>query len=120
MRYENRKQPPVYTLSVRAAGQVSPELLRLAPALLYLPAGEGAAHPEVVEQAQKAGVRVAALLPRICTDREAPALFQELERLRAMGVTDALPAPWTVPAGRRSWASPCGGTTVWGYSTARR
>ena len=84
VRYENRKQPPVYTLSVRAAGQVSPELLRLAPALLYLPAGEGAAHPEVVEQAQKAGVRVAALLPRICTDREAPALFQELERLRAM------------------------------------
>ena len=58
------------SLSVRAAGQVSPELLRLAPALLYLPAGEGAAHPEVVEQAQKAGVRVAALLPRICTDRE--------------------------------------------------
>ena len=24
VRYENRKQPPVYTLSVRAAGQVSP------------------------------------------------------------------------------------------------
>ena len=40
---------------MRAAEQVSPELLRLAPALLYLPAGEGAAHPEVVEQAQKAG-----------------------------------------------------------------
>ena len=100
VRYENRKQPPVYTLSVRAAEQVSPELLRLAPALLYLPAGEGAAHPEVVEQAQKAGVRVAALLPRICTDREAPALFQELERLRAMGVTDALAG--TLDSARRA------------------
>lgn len=84
------------------------------------PAGEGAAPPEVVEQAQKAGVRVAALLPRICTDREAPALFQELERLRAMGVTDALAG--TLDSARR--AAELGftlrGTTVWGYSTARR
>ena len=55
---------------------------------------------EVVEQAQKAGVRVAALLPRICTDREAPALFQELERLRAMGVTDALAG--TLDSARRA------------------
>ena len=37
VRYENQKQPPVLTVSVREAGQVSPELLALKPALLYLP-----------------------------------------------------------------------------------
>ena len=51
-------------------------------------------------QRSRAGVRVAALLPRICTDREAPALFQELERLRAMGVTDALAG--TLDSARRA------------------
>lgn len=74
VRYENRKQPPVYTLSVRAArtGQPGAAPPR-PPPLLYLPAGEGAAHPEVVEQAQKAGVRGGRPAPRIApTGRHPP------------------------------------------------
>ena len=57
-------------------------------------------YPSLLQVVHSAGERVAALLPRICTDREAPALFQELERLRAMGVTDALAG--TLDSARRA------------------
>ena len=90
VRYENQKQPPCLTLSVREAAQVSNDLLALRPALVYLPAQVGAAHPEVVERCQKAGVPVAALLPRICSDRETQALEEQLVALRGMGVEEAL------------------------------
>ena len=90
VRYENQKQPPVLTVSVQEAAQVSDELLALKPALLYLPAGQGAAHPDVVEQCQKAGVPVAALLPRICSDSETQALEAHLVALRDLGVEEAL------------------------------
>ncbi len=94
VRYENQKEPPVYTVSVRTAGQVSGDLLKLRPALLYLPVGEGAAHPDTVRRCQDAGVAVAALLPRICTDRELPQLEQELVAMRELGVAEALAGTW--------------------------
>lgn len=90
VRYENPRQQPVFTVSVRTASQISPELLRLKPALIYIPCDEGAAHPEAVQRCQQAGVPVAAILPRICTDRELPQLEQELVSLREMGVEEAL------------------------------
>lgn len=70
VRYENPRGTPVYTISVREAAQISGELLRLSPALIYLPADQGAAHPEVVKRCQEAGVPVAALMPRVYSDRE--------------------------------------------------
>ena len=90
VRYENQKQPPVLTLSVRDADQISAELLALKPALIYLPADQGAARPEVVERCQKAGVPVAALLPRICSDGETHSLEADLTALRDLGVEEAL------------------------------
>ena len=90
VRYENPKAAPVLTVSVREAAQITPELLRLHPALLYISAEEGAAHPEVVERCQQAGVPVAALLPRICTDRELQSLENDLTVLRQSGVEEAL------------------------------
>ena len=94
VRYENQKEPPVFTVSLRTAGQLSAELLRLKPALVYLPTGEGAAHPEAVERCQKAGIPIAALLPRICTDGELPQLEQELVAMRELGVTETLAGTW--------------------------
>ena len=94
VRYDNPKQPPVFTLSVRTAGQLSTELLTLKPALVYLPAGEGAAHPEAVDRCRKAGVPVAAILPRICTDAQLPRLEGELIALREAGVDQALAGAW--------------------------
>ncbi len=90
VRYENRRDPPVFTVSVRDAGQLSRELLALHPALVYLPAEEGKAHPEAVERCQKAGVPVAALLPRICADGETLALEEALGVLRGLGVEEVL------------------------------
>ena len=94
VRYENQEEPPVFTVSLRTASQLSGELLKLKPALLYLPADEGAVHPEAVERCQKAGVPVAVSLPRICTDGELPRLEQDLAVLRGLGVEQALAGTW--------------------------
>ena len=94
VRYENQKEPPVFTVSLRTADQLSADLLRLKPALIYLPAGEGAAHPEAVERCQRAGVPVAAALPRICTDAELPQLERDLVAMRELGVEEALAGTW--------------------------
>jgi len=94
VRYENQAQPPVFTVSLRTAGQLSGELLKLSPALVYLPADELAAHPEVLEQCRQAGVEPAVSLPRICTDRELPQLEKELAALRERGVEQALAGTW--------------------------
>lgn len=100
VRYENQKQPPVLTVSLRDLVQLSPQLLARKPALLYLPADQAAAHPEVVEQCRNAGVPVAALLPRICWDRETRAMEADLISLRALGVEEALAG--TLGAARRA------------------
>ena len=94
MRYEDRRQPPVFTLSLRSLEQLSSGLLALSPALIYLPAEELAAHPEVLERTRAAGVPVAAALPRICWDREWPALEQGLKKLQRLGVDQALCPTW--------------------------
>lgn len=94
VRYENQAEPPVFTVSLRTAAQLSAELLKLKPALIYLPTGEGAAHPEAVKRCQQAGVPVAASLPRICTDRELPQLEKELAALRELGVEEILAGTW--------------------------
>ena len=49
MRYENPSAAPALTVSARRAGQVSADLLRQAPAIVYVPAAELAAHPECVK-----------------------------------------------------------------------
>lgn len=90
VRYANPRQAPVFTVSVREAGQISSELLRLRPALIYLPADQAAAHPEVVERCRQAGVEAAALLPRVCWDREIRQLEEDLLALRKLGVDQAL------------------------------
>lgn len=91
VRYSQSRTPPALTLSVSRAAQVTPELLGCAPALLYVPAQELAEHPEVLDMCREAGVEAAVSLPRICWDGEERQTLQGyLERLRELGVTDAL------------------------------
>ena len=90
VRYENPKLPPVFTVSLRTAEQFSGELLQLGPALIYLPADEAAAHPDLVRLCQQARVPLAVIMPRICTDKELPLLEQDLVALRSLGVSEAL------------------------------
>ena len=88
VRYENRKEPPVLTLSMRTAEQVTPELLALGPALVYLPLEELAAHPEKAQA--PAGTRIGVILPRVAWDREMGQVEEQLRQVKDLGVTDAL------------------------------
>ena len=94
VRYENQKNPPVITVSVAHAKQVSDAMLNLAPAVLYIPADELAAHPQLVERCKKAGVEPVVSLPRVCFDRELANLEHSLVQLRQLGVTQALCGTW--------------------------
>lgn len=88
----NRAAAPRVTVSVASAEQITDELLACKPAMLYIPCWEGAAHPDKVEQAIQAGVPVGAILPRIFWDRERESVVRDLERMRGLGVKDALVA----------------------------
>ncbi len=85
VRYENRREAPLLTLSVRRAEQLTPELLALGPVLVYLPLEELAAHPELAGKGP-----FAAVLPRVAWDRERPELLRQMEAVREMGVSEAL------------------------------
>ena len=90
VRYENRREPPVLTVALRSAGQLTPALCDLKPALVYLPAEELAAHPEAAGTVLNAGIRLGVVLPRICWDREREELDRQLEAARRLGAADAL------------------------------
>ena len=94
VRYESRRQPPVFTLALRRAEQLSDQLLALSPALIYLPVEELSAHPELLERTRAAGVPVGAALPRICWDREWPQVKEALADLKKRGVDQALCPTW--------------------------
>ena len=86
VRYENRKEAPVFTISALRGDQISQELLDLAPAMVALPPEELAERPDLIGTILNAGVEPAVTLPRVCWDDELPALEGALERLRVMGV----------------------------------
>lgn len=99
VRYENRREAPVYTISALRAEQISRPLLALKPALAALPLEELVAHPETAELIASAGVEAAVTLPRVFWDRELPEMELRLEQLRNLGVETACAAPWPGPAG---------------------
>ena len=88
VRYENRREPPALTISLRRADQLSRELLALKPEIVYLPLDELDVHPEC--SAVAGPTRVGVVLPRIVWDREWPAFAEALGRVRQLGVSDVL------------------------------
>ncbi len=89
VRYDNPRYLPALTVSVRRAGQVSPDLLRRAPALLYVPVEELAAHPDCLKGLSQDTV-LGVSLPRVVWDRELPKLREDLEKVRDLRATEAL------------------------------
>ena len=89
VRYENPTEPPALTVQVRKASQVSPELLRKAPAALYIPPDELAAHPECLKGLSP-DTALGVVLPRVVWDRELPQLKEQLAKCRELGATEAL------------------------------
>lgn len=89
VRYENPAGDPALTVSVRRASQVSDDLLALAPAALYVPCGELAAHPERIRRASPE-TRIVPVLPRIAWDSEREEVAGELKKCLDLGCTEAL------------------------------
>ncbi len=89
VKYENPTQPPLLTVSVQRAEQVSPDLLKLRPAILYIPAAELAAHPERVRELDPQ-TALGVVLPRVAWDRELDQLKADLKKCRELGCTEAL------------------------------
>ena len=89
VRYENPSAPPAFTVSVRRAGQVSADLLRQAPAILYVPVSDLAAHPECVKKRSRE-TALGVILPRVAWDREMKKLLEDMEKARELGAAEAL------------------------------
>ena len=80
---------PELTVQVTAREQITPNLLQLNPAVLYVPLHILSADPDFT-QALVRQVNVCAVLPRIVHDGELAALQQTLLSVKAMGVREAL------------------------------
>lgn len=89
VRYENPKEPPALAVSVRRTEQITPELLRRVPRLLYVPCGELAEHPACL-RGLSSETQVVPVLPRVAWDRERPRLAKELEQCRKWNVAAVL------------------------------
>ena len=83
------KKRPALSVEVMSAAQVTPELLRRTPAILYVPLSELAAHPACIRNVP-AGTEVCAVLPRVTWDSETRALLSNLDRAYDLGVRTTL------------------------------
>ena len=77
------------TVCVRDVEQITPRLLRMEPAVIYVPLSELLAHPELKEQIPVA-TELTAVLPRVIHDRERNGWAAALEQVYAMGVRHVL------------------------------
>ena len=87
--YAGNRLPPALTVQVTTREQITPALLKAAPAVLYVPLHILTADPIFTEKLLRR-VSVCAVLPRILHDGELPAMKQALLSVRAMGVREVL------------------------------
>lgn len=90
VRFQNRPDPPVLTVSVSHMAQLSKELLALSPALVYVPLEEAAGSLSKVEALCRAGTPLAVSMPRILWDSEWPEVLRQLDAVRSAGIAEAL------------------------------
>ena len=87
----SRVEPPVITVSVLRVSQLSRELLKLKPGIIYVPLEEaaeeaGALAPYLASETTK----VAVALPRVIHDSERSKVRELMKKVRAMGIDQAL------------------------------
>ena len=87
--YKGPKGLPGLTVQVTTREQLTPHLLNLETAMLYVPVHILAEDPALTEVLVARG-RLAAVLPRIVHDGEMPKLAADLQTLRELGVKDVL------------------------------
>ncbi len=86
----NPTATPAIHVTLHAASQCSPALLKAKPARMALPVDEAAAHPQIVADIQAHHIPVAVVLPRICWDGELDTLKAQLTQCREQGISHAL------------------------------
>ena len=77
------------TVAVRSVEQITPRLLRMNPAVLYVPISELLAHPEL-RSAVPVDTELTVILPRIIRDGERSQWAAALEHVRNLGVNHVL------------------------------
>ena len=87
--YKGQKGLPGLTVQVTNKDQLTPELLNMETAMLYVPLHLLLEDEDMTLRLVERG-RLAAVLPRIVHDGEMPKLQQGLQKLRQLGVADAL------------------------------
>ena len=87
--FAGNKERPDFTIQVTTREQITPGLLRLNPAVLYVPLHILAEDPTFTRQLIKR-FHVAAVLPRIVHDNEMNALRDALREVRKLGIQEAL------------------------------
>ena len=93
VRYEDRVEEPVYTLSVQRGEQITEELMRLRPALVYLPLEVAAKQPDKVALVKRYS-EAAVILPRVLWDRETPKAEELLRTAKEQGIDTVLAGNW--------------------------
>ena len=78
------------TVEVRTLAQVTPALLAEGPAAVYVPVDALAEQPGRAAELLGGQIECAAVLPRVCSDDELPALTEKLEKLRELGLRAVL------------------------------
>ncbi len=90
LKYLARKEPPALTVQVARASQITPELLALAPHLIYVPLWELATHKGTLSGYLRAGAPLVAVLPRVIGDHEGREVKAMLDEAASMGISEAL------------------------------
>jgi putative protease len=87
----NKPEPPVITVQVTRASQLSEAMAALNPGVLYVPAEELRECGDALEPFFKNGeTKVAAVLPRVARDGESGELAAMLSNAREAGITEVL------------------------------
>ena len=87
----NQSNPPVITVSLTKADQLSAEMEALEPSVVYIPVVElDYESPLLHKFLDNKNITVAVSLPRVIHDNEKKTVSKVMERARAIGIKDAL------------------------------
>ena len=90
VKFSGQKAQPVLTVSVLKAAQITPQMLRLKPAMIYAPLSEVLEEPALFRKLVKDEQPVAVTLPRVIRDDETRELLGDLQDAAALGIRRAL------------------------------
>ena len=90
VKFSGQKTQPVLTVSVLKASQITPQMLRLKPAMIYAPLSEILEQQALFRKLIKDGQPVAVTLPRVIRDDETRELLGDLQDAAALGIRRAL------------------------------